>query len=1023
VYSDVVIDENLPDDDTKNPLKLVNRCDSLAECTSVDHVLANILNQHYAKKKEPDEGGVCKEICKLFATKNGGADDSLPKLDSAGLLFGASGESANSPEAITDAVAMDGVPETIAFDVDEDDNDDDDDDDVIFVEENKIENTKSSSSSSSFGSSSFALKDSSNEIDGMFLELNKLTRTFVNDSNDVFEKRMAAYQEQISKLEEMLETKEIVLQLQQDELDELVEEKAFLNQVVRAYSTIRQYEHSIENHTVHFVADFGDASSSSPPSSNDEKPRPLKRWLMLPSTDRVERFMKTQVDKKNIVYSHDFGVFNAPTYGEGLFKRLRKWAKELSIQFGYVPGKDDWIPAMVAYGLFRRLHVLVSAAALEFRSVRYFVFTGFDFNAVQNHYSGIMITSPKLTLHRTKNSIVNVSHDGCDGGGLRLRRADDANAQQPEPLVIQEEDRDQIPFFQGEEPHPRREEEGEGRGGGGRDGGGGQIPLPLPPPPLPPPPPPVEPEVHERARGGLFEPFAEWTSETAALVTLSRAIALYKALKEDGSFAEKNQLVFFSVKASTAMREALGVFFSDKEGDIRGALEVAVDHETREKALKLINGVLSKGNYPKEAKKSFDEIVGQTERHPSRPSPNVDAQMTQTYETYAERFPKSAPFFARVDKWCPIKFSAGANVFIDRLTKKETGGDDEDDDEDFVSLGKGKKNVFMAGSKRKTQKTSAQQQQQQQQRRRQRQKMPPPPQQQQSGRQTENTQDSDTGIWLADFKCQKCPAECPAKISGTLWEMGNEAQPFTFRIGHTVNGKKCINDMNVGTEKGRGILFNGIVDFPPEAKKAVFDGLVEKAIPAYKKKIKASLRIGSKYEPWDVKRETRYELTLEDVKKSFSVYMNSGGKDFGVKDHEVEIPLKFKCFRCNHVMEEEDKKRNNGKGFKFLIPKDKPAGSVKNGHPSNNPLDNRNNCKPYTNFTKKEEVTRFVETDLKEVPLQEKINTLEALLAKFAHVSKQDDYKKKLTSVVLDKVQTNINEHLLKFKKSEHVMF
>ena len=142
-----------------------------------------------------------------------------------------------------------------------------------------------------------------------------------------------------------------------------------------------------------------------------------------------------------------------------------------------------------------------------------------------------------------------------------------------------------------------------------------------------------------------------------------------------------------------------------------------------------------------------------------------------------------------------------------------------------------------------------------------------------------------------------------------------------------------------------------------------------------------------------------------------------------MKDHEVEIPLKFKCFRCNHVMEEEDKKRNNGKGFTFLIPKDKPAGSVKNGHPSNNPLVNRNNCKPYTNFTKKEEVTRFVETDLKEVPLQEKINTLEALLAKFAHVSKQDDYKKKLTSVVLDKVQTNINEHLLKFKKSEHVMF
>jgi len=1014
VYSDVVIDESLPDDDTKNPLKLVNRCDSLVKCTSVDHVLANILNLHYAKKKEPDEGGVCKEICKLFATKNGGADDSLPKLDSAGLLFGASGESANSPEAITDAVAMDGVPETIAFDVDDDE--EEDDDDVIFVEENKIENTKSSS---------FALKDSSNEIDGMFLELNKLTRTFVNDSNDVFEKRMAAYKEQISKLEEMLETKEIVLQLQQDELDELLEEKAFLNQVVRAYSTIGQYDHSIENHTVHFVADFGDASSSSPPSSNDEKPRPLKRWLMLPSTDRVERFMKTQVDKKNIVYSHDFGVFNAPTYGEGLFKRLRKWAKEMSIQFGYVPGKDDWIPAMVAYGLFRRLHVLVSAAALEFRSVRYFVFTGFDFNAVQNHYSGIMITSPKLTLHRTKNSIVNVCRDGRDGGGLRLRRADDANAQQPEPLVIQEEDRDQIPFFQGEEPHPRREEEGEGRGGGGRDGGGGgQIPLPLPPPPLPPPPPPVEPEVHERARGGLFEPFAEWTSETAALVTLSRAIALYKALKEDGSFAEKNQLVFFSVKASTAMREALGVFFSDKVRDIRDALEVAVDHETREKALKLINGVLSKGNYPKEAEKSFDEIVGQTERHPSRPSPNVDAQMTQTYETYAERFPKSAPFFARVDKWCPIKFSAGANVFIDRLTKKETGGDDEDDDEDFVSLGKGKKNVFMAGSKRKTQKTSAPQQQ-----RRQRQKMPPP-QQQQSGRQTEMTQKESSGVRLPcdGFICQN--GECcheynrDQKNTGTTHKLSQDlgsALPFTYTISHTKeNGRMCKTSINLGSPDDRQKLFNGMKNFSFDAKKSVVTKLLEN-IPLYAEKLRnkraEELKNGAKkYAPFN---EDNYKEKMETVQNELSNYANSGGIYTEVRepDYTVKNPSNYTCTKekrgqkCGHVTKEADQ-------YTF-VDANKACGSVRIGHESTSTSRKKNTCKPSINFSQREDVIKFVTVGLEKVPLQEKISTLEALLAKFQNAMKKNVMKNDVWEII----EGNINEHLLKFKKSEHVMF
>jgi len=684
VGSDVTIDESKKNDEN-NPLGLVERCESLKECTSVDQVFANVMCQFYV---ENSDGGFCSDICKLFATNNRGAGDSSLKPESASaLLFGASGESANSPEA------MDDVPKTIDFFLRDDEvndsnvhDDEDEEEEVIFVGET-IGNTKSSSSSSR--RSSFALKEFPNEIDKMFSGLNELTRNFVKDSNDVFKERITAYTEHISKLEELEEQMQEMKESAPEHkklLEEILEEKAFLGKMVRAYSKICQYDYekTIENHTVHFVADFGDASS------NDAKYRPLKRWLMLPSTERVKRFMRTQVKSKKIVFSHDFGVFNAPTYGEGAFHTLRKWAKNDYVRFGYVPGKNDWIPAMVAYGLFRRLHVLVSAAALEFPSVRYVVFTGFDFNAVQNHYSGTIITSPKFTLHRTENSIVGADNErvrvgrggGGDGGGLQPRCAGDANAeQQPEPLVMNEEDIGRIPLFQDREPHPRREEEGEGRGGGGGGGDGGD-PIPLPPA-LPPPegPPPVEPEVHQRAKGGIFMPFAEWTSETTALVTHFRVLCLCAAFKLPGSFAE-NQLVFFSVKAATAMREALGVLCAENSDDILGALEEAVNHETRTNALKLINEVL-KGKYPQEADDMFNEIVGQREKHTAFPLQNADVEMTRMYDKLAERFPDSAKFFKLIAKWCPITFSAGVNVFNNILTKKDTGGDDEDDDENY----------------------------------------------------------------------------------------------------------------------------------------------------------------------------------------------------------------------------------------------------------------------------------------------------------------------------------------------------
>ena len=351
VGSDEKIDESKKNDEN-NPLGVVERCESLEECTSVDQVLANVMCQFYVGNSD---GGFCSDICKLFTTNNRGAGDSSLKPESApALLFGASGESANSPEA------MDGVPKRIDFDVEDEVNDsnvhddEDEEEEVIFVGET-IGNTKSSSSSSR--RSSFALKESPDEIDKMFSGFNELTRNFVNDSNAVFEERITAYTEHISKLEEqMKEMKESA-----QEHKKLLEEKAFLGEMVHAYLKICQYDYekTIENHTLHFVADFGDASS------NDAEYRPLKRWLMLPSTERVKRFMRTQVKSKKIVFSHDFGVFNAPTYGEGVFQTLRKWAKNDYVRFGYVPRKKDWIPAMVAYGLFRRLHEVCSRGVPE----------------------------------------------------------------------------------------------------------------------------------------------------------------------------------------------------------------------------------------------------------------------------------------------------------------------------------------------------------------------------------------------------------------------------------------------------------------------------------------------------------------------------------------------------------------------------------------------------------------------------------------------------------------------------------
>lgn len=123
-------------------------------------------------------------------------------------------------------------------------------------------------------------------------------------------------------------------------------------------------------------------------------------------------------------------------------------------------------------------------------------------------------------------------------------------------------------------------------------------------------------------------PFAEWTSETTALVTHFRVLCLCAAFKLPGSFAENHQLVFFSVKAATAMREALGVLYAENSDDILGALKVAVNHETRTNALKLINEVTKEQDYPKEADDMFNEIVGQREKHTAFPLQNADAEMT-----------------------------------------------------------------------------------------------------------------------------------------------------------------------------------------------------------------------------------------------------------------------------------------------------------------------------------------------------------------------------------------------------------
>jgi len=360
------------------------------------------------------------------------------------------------------------------------------------------------------------------------------------------------------------------------------------------------------------------------------------------------------------------------------------------------------------------------------------------------------------------------------------------------------------------------------------------------------------------------------------------------------------------------------------------------------------------------------------------------------------------------------------DVFINALN----GGDDEDDDEDFVSLGKGKKNVFMAGSKRKTQKTSAPQQQ-----RRQRQKMPPP-QQQQSGRQTEMTQKESSGVRLPcdGFICQN--GECcheynrDQKNTGTTHKLSQDlgsALPFTYTISHTKeNGRMCKTSINLGSPDDRQKLFNGMKNFSFDAKKSVVTKLLEN-IPLYAEKLRnkraEELKNGAKkYAPFN---EDNYKEKMETVQNELSNYANSGGIYTEVRepDYTVKNPSNYTCTKekrgqkCGHVTKEADQ-------YTF-VDANKACGSVRIGHESTSTSRKKNTCKPSINFSQREDVIKFVTVGLEKVPLQEKISTLEALLAKFQNAMKKNVMKNDVWEII----EGNINEHLLKFKKSEHVMF
>lgn len=665
-------------DDTDNPCCLVDVRTRLDDCTSFDDCHANILNKFYCKNS--GKGGVCKglrEIYKIY--------EDLPEVCT---VNGANSINVQDPpdeicfeDSLSDEEAYSKLTAGEGCDRDRDGGDGGDGaGDVLNV--SRVPSACGSAACGSAAGSKFAaatatrtggddetakaekkssssfMKKSENECAEMMSSLKKLTESFHQNSLKIFKAQKEKYEKEVKRLSSILE--------ESKRTDPRHKEKEFLVDIVKVFNALLGFNPNCDHFTVHFVAVVSKSDKSA-------TSRRIVRWLILPSTEKVEDFLKKQAKNNNIVFSSDHGLFNAPTSFQGSFKTLRKSAKaKEKVKYGYVPDKKDWIPAMVTYGLFHRLHRLVCAAAMEYTNVQYFAYTGYNFYATQNHYTGKLIKGEgDKVLHRTKNELVSLNKNIANE--VMASGSDDDGAM---PLM------DERAAHSGEVPAE------------GAAIGPPQQPPPQQPPPgvqnppelLPPGPPDVPVPVHEANAGGIDEVMAELNLDTNFLVVFDRVKQLRNGYLCSGGDTplKDHQICSWSKKSMKTFEDAYKILVAKDEDRerITDLVEKAVNEAERKEVLKAIKTVIVR-DMAETYQTEFSEIVPQFENHPSRPAKNFPAAIESMYASFRERFPGSARFFPNikdVQKWCNESWSAWKNVRIDDLgaeNKSENTYDDE----------------------------------------------------------------------------------------------------------------------------------------------------------------------------------------------------------------------------------------------------------------------------------------------------------------------------------------------------------
>ena len=116
-----------------------------------------------------------------------------------------------------------------------------------------------------------------NEFAEIMSSLKELTESFHQNSLKIFKAQKKKYEQEVERLKKILEERK--------NTDPEHKEKKFLEGIVKVFDDLLRFDPNRDHFTVHFVAVVSKSDKSA-------TSRRIVRWLILPSTEKVEEFLK-----------------------------------------------------------------------------------------------------------------------------------------------------------------------------------------------------------------------------------------------------------------------------------------------------------------------------------------------------------------------------------------------------------------------------------------------------------------------------------------------------------------------------------------------------------------------------------------------------------------------------------------------------------------------------------------------------------------------------------------------------------